>query len=255
MPTPKYQRVLLKVSGEVLAGEAAFGIQPEMIDLIAEQIKEMVSLGVETAVVIGGGNIFRGIAGSASGMERTSADYMGMLATVLNALALQNILEGKGIFTRVQSAIEMKELAESYIRRKAIRHLEKKRVVIFAAGTGNPYFSTDTAAALRAMEINADVILKGTKVDGVYDKDPMKDPTAQKFSELSYIDVIGQGLHVMDFTAVTLCMDNNLPLIVFNIKEKENVRRVLLGEQVGTLVRKAPSNESTKTISTNTAEA
>ncbi len=242
MSKPIYQRVLLKVSGEVLAGEDSFGIKPEMIDLIAEQIKDMVSLGVETAVVIGGGNIFRGLAGSASGMERTSADYMGMLATVLNALALQNILEGKGVFTRVQSAIEMKELAEGYIRRRAIRHLEKKRVVIFAAGTGNPYFSTDTAAALRAMEINANVILKGTKVDGVYDKDPMKDPTAQKFSELSYIDVIGKGLKVMDFTAVTLCMDNNLPLIVFNIKEKENVRKVLLGEKIGTLIRKAPSS-------------
>ena len=176
-------------------------------------------------------------------MERTSADYMGMLATVLNALALQSVLEAKGIFTRVQSAIEMKELAEGYIRRRAIRHLEKKRVVIFAAGTGNPYFSTDTAAVLRAMEINADVILKGTKVDGVYDKDPMKDPTARMFSELSYIDVIGKGLHVMDFTAVTLCMDNNLPLIVFNIKEKENVRRVLLGEKIGTLVRKPVSKQ------------
>lgn len=238
MSDVKYKRVLLKVSGEVLAGGERFGIQPEMIDLIAEQIREMTKLGVETAVVIGGGNIFRGIAGSASGMERTSADYMGMLATVLNALALQNVLEGKGVYTRVQSAIEMKELAESYIRRRAIRHLEKKRVVIFAAGTGNPYFSTDTAAVLRAMEINADIILKGTKVDGVYDKDPVKDDTAKKFSELSYIDVIGKGLQVMDFTAVTLCMANNLPLIVFNIKEKENIRKVLLGEPIGTLVRK-----------------
>lgn len=243
MTESKYRRVLLKVSGEVLAGEEGFGIKPEMIDLISEQIKEMVLMGVETAVVIGGGNIFRGIAGSAAGMERTSADYMGMLATVLNALALQSVLEAKGIFTRVQSAIEMKELAEGYIRRRAIRHLEKKRVVIFAAGTGNPYFSTDTAAVLRAMEINADVILKGTKVDGVYDKDPMKDPTARMFSELSYIDVIGKGLNVMDFTAVTLCMDNNLPLIVFNIKEKENVRRVLLGEKIGTLVRKPVSKQ------------
>ena len=243
MTESKYRRVLLKVSGEVLAGEEGFGIKPEMIDLISEQIKEMVSMGVETAVVIGGGNIFRGIAGSAAGMERTSADYMGMLATVLNALALQSVLEAKGVFTRVQSAIEMKELAEGYIRRRAIRHLEKKRVVIFAAGTGNPYFSTDTAAVLRAMEINADVILKGTKVDGVYDKDPMKDPTARMFSELSYIDVIGKGLNVMDFTAVTLCMDNNLPLIVFNIKEKENVRRILLGEKIGTLVRKPVSKQ------------
>lgn len=234
----KYKRVLLKVSGEVLAGGERFGIQPEMIDLIAEQIREMTKLGVETAVVIGGGNIFRGLAGSASGMERTSADYMGMLATVLNALALQNVLEGKGVYTRVQSAIEMKELAETYIRRRAIRHLEKKRVVIFAAGTGNPYFSTDTAAVLRAMEINADVILKGTKVDGVYDKDPVKDPTAKKFTELSYIDVISKGLQVMDFTAITLAMDNNLPLIIFNIKEKENIRKLLVGEPIGTLVRK-----------------
>ncbi len=238
MSEVKYKRVLLKVSGEVLAGGDRFGIQPEMIDLIAEQIREMTKLGVETAVVIGGGNIFRGIAGHTSGMERTSADYMGMLATVLNALALQNVLEGKGVYTRVQSAIEMKELAESYIRRRAIRHLEKKRVVIFAAGTGNPYFSTDTAAVLRAMEINADVILKGTKVDGVYDKDPVKDTSAKKFEELSYIDVISKGLQVMDFTAVTLCMDNNLPLIVFNIKEKENIRKVLRGEPIGTLVRK-----------------
>ncbi len=238
MSEVKYKRVLLKVSGEVLAGGDRFGIQPEMIDLIAEQIREMTKLGVETAVVIGGGNIFRGIAGHTSGMERTSADYMGMLATVLNALALQNVLEGKGVDTRVQSAIEMKELAESYIRRRAIRHLEKKRVVIFAAGTGNPYFSTDTAAVLRAMEINADVVLKGTKVDGVYDKDPVKNTNAKKFEELSYIDVISKGLQVMDFTAVTLCMDNNLPLIVFNIKEKENIRKVLRGEPIGTLVRK-----------------
>ncbi|MEC4678440.1 MAG: UMP kinase [Nitrospirota bacterium] len=238
MSEVKYKRVLLKVSGEVLAGGDRFGIQPEMIDLIAEQIREMTKLGVETAVVIGGGNIFRGIAGHSSGMERTSADYMGMLATVLNALALQNVLEGKGVYTRVQSAIEMKELAESYIRRRAIRHLEKKRVVIFAAGTGNPYFSTDTAAVLRAMEINADVVLKGTKVDGVYDKDPVKNASAKKFEELSYIDVISKGLQVMDFTAVTLCMDNNLPLIVFNIKEKENIRKVLKGEPIGTLVRK-----------------
>lgn len=238
MSDAKYGRVLLKVSGEVLAGEDGFGINPRTIELIAEQIKDMVSMKVETAVVIGGGNIFRGIAGSAAGMERTSADYMGMLATVLNALALQNILETKGVYTRVQSAIEMKELAEGYIRRKAIRHLEKKRVVIFAAGTGNPYFSTDTAAVLRAMEINAEVILKGTKVDGVFDKDPMKDPGAKQFSELSYLSVIEKGLKIMDSTAVTLCMDNNLPLIVFNIKEKENVRKVLMGEPIGTLVRK-----------------
>lgn len=239
MSDAKYQRVLLKVSGEVLAGEQGYGIDPKMLDTIAEEIKEIASMGVETAVVIGGGNIFRGIAGSAAGMERTSADYMGMLATVLNALALQNILEKKGVFTRVQSAIEMKELAEGYIRRKAIRHLEKKRVVIFAAGTGNPYFSTDTAAVLRAMEINAEVILKGTKVDGVFDRDPMKDPAARKFSELTFFEVIEKGLKIMDSTAVTLCMDNNLPLIVFNVKEKENIRKVLTGERVGTLIRKS----------------
>lgn len=239
MSDAKYQRVLLKVSGEVLAGEQGYGIDPKMLDTIAEEIKEIASMGVETAVVIGGGNIFRGIAGSAAGMERTSADYMGMLATVLNALALQNILEKKGVFTRVQSAIEMKELAEGYIRRKAIRHLEKKRVVIFAAGTGNPYFSTDTAAVLRAMEIGAEVILKGTKVDGVFDRDPMKDPTARKFSELTFFEVIEKGLKIMDSTAVTLCMDNNLPLIVFNVKEKENIRKVLTGERVGTLIRKS----------------
>lgn len=239
MSDAKYQRVLLKVSGEVLAGEQGYGIDPKMLDTIAEEIKEIASMGVETAVVIGGGNIFRGIAGSAAGMERTSADYMGMLATVLNALALQNILEKKGVFTRVQSAIEMKELAEGYIRRKAIRHLEKKRVVIFAAGTGNPYFSTDTAAVLRAMEIGAEVILKGTKVDGVFDRDPMKDPSARKFSELTFFEVIEKGLKIMDSTAVTLCMDNNLPLIVFNVKEKENIRKVLTGERVGTLIRKS----------------
>jgi uridylate kinase len=239
MSDAKYQRVLLKVSGEVLAGEQGYGIDPKMLDTIAEEIKEIASMGVETAVVIGGGNIFRGIAGSAAGMERTSADYMGMLATVLNALALQNILEKKGVFTRVQSAIEMKELAEGYIRRKAIRHLEKKRVVIFAAGTGNPYFSTDTAAVLRAMEIGAEVILKGTKVDGVFDRDPMKDPAARKFSELTFFEVIEKGLKIMDSTAVTLCMDNNLPLIVFNVKEKENIRKVLTGERVGTLIRKS----------------
>ncbi|HZR45877.1 MAG TPA: UMP kinase [Candidatus Manganitrophaceae bacterium] len=239
MSLSKYQRVLFKVSGEVLAGDQGFGIDPKMLDIIAEQIKEIAAMGVETAVVIGGGNIFRGIAGSAAGMERTSADYMGMLATVLNALALQNILEQKGVYTRVQSAIEMKELAEGYIRRKAIRHLEKKRVVIFAAGTGNPYFSTDTAAVLRAMEIGAEVILKGTKVDGVFDKDPMKDPSARKFSELTFFEVIEKGLKIMDSTAVTLCMDNNLPLIVFNIKEKENIRKVLLGERVGTLISKS----------------
>lgn len=239
MSQAKYKRVLLKVSGELLAGDEGFGINPSMIDAIAEQIKEMIAMKVETAIVIGGGNIFRGIAGSAAGMDRVSADYMGMLATVLNALALQSILEQKGVFTRVQSAIEMKELAEVYIRRKAIRHLEKKRVVIFAAGTGNPYFSTDTAAVLRSVEIDAEVILKGTKVDGVFDKDPMKDPTAKQYSELTYLNVIDRGLKIMDSTAVTLCMDNDLPLIVFNLNEKKNIRKILFGEPVGTLISKA----------------
>jgi uridylate kinase len=234
----KYRRILLKLSGEVLAGELGYGIDPQVLDTVAEQIKEIHEMGVETAVVIGGGNIFRGIAASAAGMERTSADYMGMLATVLNALALQNYLEKKGVVTRVQSAIEMRELAESYIRRKAIRHLEKKRVVIFAGGTGNPYFSTDTAAVLRAMEIGAQVILKGTKVDGVFDRDPMKDPNARRYDELTFFQVIERGLKVMDSTAVTLCMDNDLPIIVFNIKDKANIKRIILGEKVGTLVAK-----------------
>jgi uridylate kinase len=239
MPGPKYKRVLLKISGEVLAGGQGFGIDPKTIDSLAEEIHEAVRLGVEIAIVIGGGNIFRGLAGAAAGMERTSADYMGMLATILNALALQNILEQKGICTRVQSAIEMKQLSEAYIRRKAIRHLEKKRVVIFAGGTGNPYFSTDTAAALRAMEIGAEVILKGTKVDGVFDRDPIKDPAAKKYDEMTFFEVIEKRLTVMDSTAVTLCMDNNLPLIVFNIKEKENIRKILAGEKIGTLIQKA----------------
>lgn len=238
MSASKYQRILLKLSGEVLAGALGYGIDPAVLHTVAEEIKEIHEMGVETAVVIGGGNIFRGIAASAAGMERTSADYMGMLATVLNALALQNYLEKKGVVTRVQSAIEMRELAESYIRRKAIRHLEKKRVVIFAGGTGNPYFSTDTAAVLRAMEIGAQVILKGTKVDGVFDRDPVKEPDAKKFDELTFFQVIERGLKVMDSTAVSLCMDNNLPIIVFNIKDKTNIKRIVLGEKVGTLVAK-----------------
>ncbi len=229
---------MLKVSGEVLAGEQHYGIDPKMLDTISDGIKEMVTLGAETAVVIGGGNIFRGVAGSAAGMERSSADYMGMLATVLNALALQNVLEQKGVVTRVQSAIEMRSLAEIYIRRKAIRHLEKGRVLILAAGTGNPYFSTDTAAVLRAMEIGADLILKGTRVDGVFDRDPVKYPDAVQFRTLTFFQVIEKRLEIMDSTAMTLCMDNNLRLMVFNIKETANIKRVLLGEHVGTLVTK-----------------
>lgn len=235
MATP-YQRVLLKLSGEILAGEGGFGIEPPVMDFIAGEIKDMMDLGVETAIVIGGGNIFRGLAATAKGFERSTADYMGMVATVLNALALQNFLEQKGVMTRVQSAIEMKALAEGYIRRRAIRHLEKKRVVIFAAGTGNPYFSTDTAAALRAMEVGGQVILKGTKVEGVFDKDPLLHPQAKKYDRLSFFEVIEKGLKVMDATAVTLCMDNNLPIIVFNMKDKGNIKRILQGEKVGTLV-------------------
>ncbi|CUQ67433.1 UMP kinase [Candidatus Nitrospira inopinata] len=240
MSGAKYQRLLLKVSGEMLAGEQGYGIQPSVLESLAEEIRSVVELGVQVALVIGGGNIFRGIAASASGMERASADYMGMLATVLNALALQNALERAGIMTRVQSAIEMRQLAEGYIRRRAIRHLEKHRVVIFAGGTGNPYFSTDTAAALRAMEIGAQVIMKGTKVDGIYDDDPVKNPTAQKYSEIPFLSILNQNLKVMDATAISLCMDNHLPLIVFNLKVKGNFRRVAMGEPIGTLV--TPSN-------------
>ncbi|MEW6544140.1 MAG: UMP kinase [Nitrospirota bacterium] len=236
MNVPKYRRIVLKISGEILAGDQGYGIQPSVLESLADEVRAVVLMDVEIAIVIGGGNIFRGIAATASGMERASADYMGMLATVLNALALQNALERKGVMTRVQSAIEMRQLAEGYIRRRAIRHLEKKRVVIFAAGTGNPYFSTDTAAVLRAMEIGADVIMKGTKVDGVYEADPVTHPEAKKFSELPFLSIINQNLKVMDSTAITLCMDNNLPLIVFNLKERGNLSRVVCGDRIGTLV-------------------
>ena len=236
MTASKYRRILLKVSGEMLAGDQGYGIQPSVLDGLAGEIADVVATDTEVALVIGGGNIFRGIAASAKGMERASADYMGMLATVLNALALQNSLERRGVMTRVQSAIEMRQLAEGYIRRRAIRHLEKKRVVIFAGGTGNPYFSTDTAAALRAMEIGAEVIMKGTKVDGVYEADPVTNPTAKRFDRLPFLSLINQNLKVMDSTAVTLCMDNNLPLIVFNLKQRGNLRRIMQGETVGTLV-------------------
>lgn len=240
MMKKRFHRILLKVSGEVFAGEQGYGIDPKVMETIADEIKEIYEMGVEVAVVIGGGNIFRGIEASAKGMERTSADYMGMLATLLNALALQNSLEKREVFTRVQSAIEMKELAEPYIRRRAIRHLEKKRVVIFAAGTGNPYFSTDTAAALRGMEVGAEVILKGTKVDGVFDRDPVNNPGAIKYDELDFFDVIEKGLKVMDSTSITMCMDNDLPIIVFNIKEKGNIKRILNGEKIGTVVGARP---------------
>ena len=218
-------------------GSRDYGLDADVIDNISKEIKDIHGLGVEVAIVIGGGNIFRGVAASASGMDRATADYMGMLATVINALALQDALEKKAIFTRVMSAIEMKELAEPYIRRRAVRHLEKGRVIIFAAGTGNPYFTTDTAASLRAMEIHADVILKGTKVDGVYDRDPVKDKKAKKYNELTYIDVLKKGLKVMDATAISLCMDNNLPIIVFNLKLSGNIEKIVRGEKVGTIVR------------------
>jgi uridylate kinase len=236
MTAPTYRRILLKISGELLAGTQGYGIQPSVLNDIADEVAGVVALQVETAIVIGGGNIFRGIAASASGMERASADYMGMLATVLNALALQNALENRGISTRVLSAIEMRQLAEGYIRRRAIRHLEKKRVVIFAAGTGNPYFSTDTAAALRAMEIGANVIMKGTKVDGIYDADPTINPQAKMFSNVPFITILNKSLKVMDSTAISLCMDNHLPLIVFNLKQRGNLTRIVQGERVGTLV-------------------
>jgi uridylate kinase len=236
MAQSKYKRILLKLSGEALMGEQKYGIDHAVLDTITSEIKEICELRVEVAIVIGGGNIFRGLSGTAKGMERASADYMGMLATVLNALALQNVLENKGVVTRVQSAIEMRELAETYIRRRAVRHLEKGRVVIFAAGTGNPYFTTDTAAALRAMEIGADVIMKATKVNGVFSADPIKDKTATKFKQLTYIDVLRNDLKVMDATAISLCMDNNLPIIVFNLTVPGNIKRIVLGEEIGTIV-------------------
>ncbi len=237
MGTPKYKRVLLKLSGEAMAGGEGVGIDPKRAEVIAREIKDVQSLGVEVAVVIGGGNIFRGMGAEAAGMERVSADYMGMLATVINALALQDALESMGVVTRVQTAIEMRELAEPFIRRRAIRHLEKGRVVIFAGGTGSPYFTTDTAASLRAMEIGAEVIMKATKVDGVYSADPLVDPSAERFDEITYIDCLQKGLKVMDATALSLCMDNGVPIIVFNLWVPGNVGRAVKGEPVGTVVR------------------
>ena len=235
--SPVFGRILLKLSGESLLGEKTFGIDRDFTDYLAHEIKDAHSLGIEISAVVGGGNIFRGVSDSAQGMDRVSADHMGMLATVINALALQDALERAGVFTRVLSAIEMREVAEPFIRRRAIRHLEKKRVVIFAGGTGNPYFSTDTAAALRAMEIKADIILKGTKVDGIYDADPVKNPKARKFDRLTYFEVLQKGLKVMDTTAISLCMDNGLPIIVYNLKKKGSLRRIVLGEKVGTTVK------------------
>jgi uridylate kinase len=233
---PKYQRVLLKVSGETLSGEKKFGLCPETLQLIAREIKAPLSLDVEMGIVVGGGNIFRGLAASAMGLERAVADYMGMLATVINALALQDTLEKEGIPTRVLSAIAMHEVAEPYIRRRAMRHLEKKRVIIFAAGTGSPYFTTDTAAALRASEIGAQAILKGTKVDGIYDRDPVLDPEARKIRRLTYFEVLEKSLKVMDSTAVTMAKEQNIPIVVFKLLEQGNMLKVVLGQEVGTLV-------------------
>ncbi|EST52529.1 uridylate kinase [Brevibacillus panacihumi W25] len=238
MPIPAYKRVVLKLSGEALAGDLGYGIDPKVIFSVANQIKEIVELGVQVAVVVGGGNIWRGLSGSSKGMDRATADYMGMLATIMNSLALQDGLEQVDVPTRVQTSIEMRQVAEPYIRRRAIRHLEKMRVVIFAAGTGNPYFSTDTTAALRAAEIEAEVILMAkNKVDGVYSADPSLDPNAKKFDNLTFLEVLNKGLGVMDSTASSLCMDNNIPLIVFNISEEGNIRRAVMGEKIGTIVK------------------
>lgn len=234
MAQPKYQRVVLKISGESLAGEGDYGIEHKTLHSIARQLREVNELGVEVAIVVGGGNIWRGIAGSNKGMDRATADYMGMLATVINSLALQDALEQADVPSRVQTAIEMRQVAEPYIRRRAIRHLEKNRVVIFAAGTGNPYFSTDTTASLRAAEIGAEVILMAKKVDGIYDSDPMVNPDAKRYDSLTYLDVLNLGLKVMDSTAASLCMDNNIPLIVFNINGEGNIKRAVMGEKIGT---------------------
>ncbi|MFZ5517274.1 MAG: UMP kinase [Candidatus Zhuqueibacterota bacterium] len=236
MPQPVYKRVLLKLSGEALMGNQGLGIDPEIVSRIALELKEIRELGVEIGIVIGGGNIFRGLSASARGMDRVSADYMGMLATVINAMALQDYLERHGVYTRVLTAIKMEEIAEPFIRRRAIRHLEKGRIVIFGAGTGNPYFTTDTAAALRAIEIEADAIIKGTKVDGVYDSDPKINKEAKKFDRLSYLEVIQKQLKVMDSTAVTLCMENHLPIRVCNLTVKHNLKNLILGQKIGTIV-------------------
>src|SRR3954447_12905142 len=235
MPEPIFKRVLLKISGEALAAKQGFGVDPTRIHEIAAELGEVHSLGVQIAIVVGGGNFFRGVAEQARNMDRVSADHMGMLATVINALALQDALEKQNIYTRVQTALEMNQVAEPFIRRRAIRHLEKDRIVIFAGGTGNPYFSTDTAASLRAMEIKADAILKATKVDGIYDADPLKVKDAKKYAEISYMEVLKQGLKVMDSTAISLCKDNNLPIIVFNLNDRGNIRKVISGEKIGSL--------------------
>ncbi len=243
MQTPKYKRVMVKLSGEALMGKRGFGISPEMLTYLSEEIRSVYDLGVQLALVIGGGNIFRGVAASSYGMDRASADHIGMLATVINSIALQDSLEKNGVETRVQTAIEMSAIAEPYIMRRAIRHLEKGRAVIIAAGTGNPYFTTDTAAALRAQEIRAEVLMKGTKVDGIYDADPMIDKNAKKLEHLSYLDVLKRQLKVMDSTAISLAMENKLPLIVFNLKVKGNLMRAVCGEDVGTCVKEAPDGD------------
>ena len=235
-PAPVYHRILLKISGEALAGDRGYGIDPETLARLAAELREVVDRGVQVAVVIGGGNIFRGIAASAGGMDRSTGDYMGMLATVINALALQDAVEKAGVATRVLSAIEMRAVAEPYIRRRAIRHLEKGRVVVFAAGTGNPFFTTDTAGALRAVEIGAEAILKATKVDGIYSADPTKDPAAVKLDRVGYIEVLNRGLQVMDTTAISLCMDNKLPIVVFDLGQRGNIVRIVNGEPVGSVV-------------------
>ncbi len=235
-PPKGYKRILLKISGEFLAGDHGFGLHPDTLRIVANEIAKVVEKKIQVAIVLGGGNIFRGMKGATDGMDRASADYMGMLATVLNSLAVQDALERLGLETRVQSAIEMRALCEPYIRRRAMRHLEKGRVIIFAAGTGNPYFTTDTTAALRAMEVGADVLLKATMVDGVFDSDPKKNPKAKKFDELKYIEVLQKGLKVMDSTAISLCMDNQLPIVVFNLHQKGALQKVIAGERIGTLV-------------------
>ena len=234
----KYKRVLLKISGEALLGKSRSGIDSRVMDEIADEVKDVVELGIEIAIVIGGGNFWRGVAASSEGMDRTTADYIGMLATVMNALGLQDAMEKKGIMTRVQSSISMREIAEPFIRSRAVRHLEKKRVVIFAGGTGNPYFSTDTAAALRALEINAEILFKATKVDGVYDKDPKQYSDAKRFEELTFIEVLEKNLKILDSTAISLCMENNLPIVVFDITKHGNIKKVVTGKKIGTMVSK-----------------
>ncbi|MDY6990216.1 MAG: UMP kinase [Thermodesulfobacteriota bacterium] len=243
MPTPKYKRVLVKLSGEALMGDRSFGISPEMLNYLSAEVRSVYDLGVQVALVVGGGNIFRGVAASSYGMDRTSADHIGMLATVINSIGLQDALEKQGVETRVQTAIEMAAFAEPYILRRAVRHLEKGRVVIFAAGTGNPYFTTDTAAALRAQEIHADVLIKGTKVDGIYNADPVVDRQAKKIDNLSYLEILKGQLRVMDLTAISLAMDNQLPVIVYNLNVKGNMRGVVCGENIGTLVKEASEGD------------